>query len=1105
MPKSLVGFVAVVAFAALVNAAPVGSVKGYIRDGTGAVVPGAKIDLENSQIKFARQITSDSTGLYQFLDLPPGSYSLTVAANGFRKEVVRTVNVLVDEIVSLDFSLELGQLSEVVEVEERTVALIEPEKVSTGITFDLKMADRLPQVNRRFNDIAIATPGVTLAAPGTQAGAFAAAGSRAQSTNWMIDGINALDPQVNGPTSNFRIAEAVQEFSVTTTAPSAEFGRQSGAQVNVVTKSGSNDFHGDVFEFFRNDKLQAADFFTNKLKGTKNTLRRNQYGGVIGGRIIKDKTFFLYSWEALKLRNPIPLTAIVPTAAQRASIKDPFAANVVKFFPLPTDTTVAAGQVNYVGNLAQSQNDNTHLVRIDHNFSDHDHLMGRYIWYGGDSLTAGTLPGNGTTNTPGTQNLGLTETHTFSPTFFAEVRAGFSRNKTDFKVQDDGFNAQSVLPIPGVVDATTNPLDSGLPRVTITGYTALGGATNLPQGRITNTYELFGNFTKVAGRHTIKFGYNGRREETRRFLDGNSRGSITFNDFDSFAGLCSACNGSSLLLTSTIRTGSTLAHWYRYAHGLYIQDDYKILSNLTLNIGLRYEIPSVSTEKSLYGSNFIPGVGVILDGTNTLLDLDPTKTGRASFVYKTAPFTLPASGMRPDYNDFGPIFGFAYTPRFGGLADGKTVIRGGFRVAFDDIFNNIPVNQALNVPGVLTTTQRAGTTQPAAGYGWNLAFNQNIPLVARTSQAPGAPAVGLISFNGIDLDGRTSYAYNWNFGIQRQISNSGSIEVSYIGSAGHKLGIYVDANEPYVIVRDAGFRGTQSPNEQVFPFKQWAGAAVAKDIGNSTFHGLVISGKLRMTDSLTMNSSYTWSHAIDNSSSFFGSTNDFSSPSDSRNITAERGNGGNDQRHRFVNSFVLDVPVGKGRKFLSNANGLVNQILGGWSISGITNLTTGVPFTVYASTSVDFSGFNSLSDRPDLLTNAPLVINRGNPDGFFDPAYFGKIGSNVCPGSSTTANKVTSGCAPTGRVGTSPRNAYYGPGLINVDSSFGKTFPITERFKLEYRADFLNLLNHTNFNVTSGNRTMNSGSFGQLSQTSQFNGGDTGGPRVIQMTLKLKF
>jgi hypothetical protein len=1093
------------------TAAPVASIKGYVRDSSGAVVPNAAVELRNTATNIAQQTKSDDSGFYQFLQLNPGKYEVSTEAPGFRKSNVRGIDVLVDQIVSLDIKLDVGQVSETVEVSGAQTALVETERISTGTNLDPKMVTNLPTANRRFNDLAILTPGVTFSASGTQAGGFAAAGSRAQSTNWMIDGVNALDPQVNGPLNSFRIADAVQELSVMTSAWSAEFGRQSGAQVNVVTKSGTNQFHGTAFWFIRNDALNAADFFTNKVGGTKNILRRNQYGLTFGGPIIRDKTFFFYSWEALQQKNPLPTTGTVPTQAQRDAIRDPIAREIVKFFPLPTLPNAAAGSLNYVGNLDQSANDNTHLVRIDHTLTSKDRLSGRYIWFGGDTLAAVTLPNNGTKNTPGSQTLAVSDVHTFSPTFFAELRAGYSRNKTDFKPQDWGLNAADVLKgVPGVVDATKDPLNSGLPRVQIAGYALLGGATNLPQGRITNSYELFANFTKQSPfgwtRHTMKFGYAGRREETRRFLNGNSRGQLVFAGWDQFAGVCSTCGNQSLLQRSQIRTGDTLGHWYRYPHAFYLQDDIKVKPNFTLKFGLRYELPEVSVEKNDRATNFIDGVGPVLVGTNKLLDLDPTKRGRDAFIYRDAGFTLSRSGTQPDRNNFGPVVGFAYTPKFAQsiFGDGKTVIRGGFRVGFDEVFNNVPVNQTLNAPWVLTTEQRAGATQPSAGFGWNVAFDQNVPLVARTTQAPGAPAVGLVAFNGYDPNAPTSYAYNWNFSVQREITRTASVEVSYIGTAGHKLGIFIDANEPNVIVRDPGRRGDQAPNEQVYPFPQWGSlrGAYATFQGNSSFHGLVISGKIRAASMLTMNSSYTWGHAIDNSSAFFGSDDDAGVPVTRNRLDLERANSGNDQRHRFINLFVFDVPYGKGRRFGTNLNPVMNQVLGGWSLSAITNLTTGHPFTVFANTAVDFSGFNQLIDRPDA-GQGTLKINRGNPDAFFDPAWFGKTPGAFCPGSTTLL--ASAGCAPVGRVGTLGRNAFYGPGLINVDMTVSKSFPIRERVRLEYRADFFNVMNHTNFALVGANRSMNNGQFGQLGSTSELNGGNTGGPRVIQMTLRVVF
>ena len=693
------------------------------------------------------------------------------------------------------------------------------------------------------------------------------------------------------------------------------------------------------------------------------------------------------------------------------------------------------------------------------------------------------------------------------------MRLGYSRNIINIQPQDLGFDAATVLAgVPGVVNGSTDIANSGLPNISITGgYATLGSATNVPQARTLNTYEIFANASKTApfgwSRHTVKLGFEGRREEAKRYINGAIKGSVSFANFASFAGTCAACNGQALLTTSSKQAGDSLGYWYRYPFAFYFQDDIKVTSNLTINVGLRYELPSNVVEKSNRGTNFWDGIGPVLLGTNQQLNVDPAKKGLAAIFYTQSNVTLPRAGTTSDYNNFAPVFGFAYTPRFssgpGVLTDGKTVLRGGFRVSYDETYNNVTVNQTINPPWNLTTTQRVGVTQPAAGYGWNLAFDQNIPLVVRTTQAPGAPAVGLLGFNGLDNRAPTAYAYNWNFGLERELSRTASIDVSYLGSAGHKFGSYVNPNQPAVIIRDPGFRGAQAPNEQIFPFPQFGSVRSAAFQTNSIWNGLVITGKLRARD-LNLGGSYTWSHGLDNGSSFAGTTLDTSQPDNRYQTNLERGNSTNDQRHRFVAYYVFELPFGKGKHFLPNAHGILQQVAGGWQISGITNLFTGQPFTVYANTSVDFSGFNSLLDRPDIVGSGPLVINRGNPDNFFDPAYFGKVAGNpLCPGYSAASGvRVSAGCAPAGRVGTSPRNGYYGPGLINFDTTFSKRFPITERFGLTYRAEFFNIANHPNFSLVRNNVTMSSGQFGQMSASSPY---IYGAARVIQMTLRLDF
>ncbi len=404
----------------LLHAAPVGAVKGYVKDASGASVQGAALTLRDEKTGVQTTTQSDTNGLYQFLNLNPSVYSISVSANGFSGREAKNITVLVGQIVPLDIDLSVAAVSQSIEVSAASEVL-QTEKASTGTNITDKLVGNLPLVNRRFNDLAILTPGVSFAAPGSQAGAFASAGTRSQSTNWQIDGANAIDPNVNGPTSSYRIAEAVQEFSVETTAYSAEFGRGSGAAVNVVTKSGTNQFHGSLFEFARNDAFQATDFFTNKLGGKKNILRYNQYGGSIGGPIWKDKTFFFYSFERADQNAPTASTAVVPTLAQRASVLDPIAQQSVAVLSLANGSK-RRGWNNEFRRQHGIADEGQYAFHSDRPCNRQFRPPFRpYINYSGDTVSGGTLPTTGgTTNSPSSQNAVFSDVHTFSPNFISE-------------------------------------------------------------------------------------------------------------------------------------------------------------------------------------------------------------------------------------------------------------------------------------------------------------------------------------------------------------------------------------------------------------------------------------------------------------------------------------------------------------------------------------------------------------------------------------------------------------------------------------------------------------------------------------------------------------
>ena len=544
--------------------------------------------------------------------------------------------------------------------------------------------------------------------------------------------------------------------------------------------------------------------------------------------------------------------------------------------------------------------------------------------------------------------------------------------------------------------------------------------------------------------------------------------------------------------SSTFKTGSTLAYWDRFPWDMYWQDQYKAKDNLTINYGIRYEYPSAIYQTRNDATNFLPGVGPVLLGTNQLLTIDPTKVGPAALVLTQAPLTLSNSGVHSDKNNFAPIVGFAYTPRFSEKLFGKddTVIRAGFRVGYDDIFNNIPANMGLNAPYNLGTTQTAGVTQPGK-FSWATGFNQNVPLVKFNSA--GQPVVGLVGFSAEDPNIRSAYVYQYNFGIQRKIGNSLSFELDYQGSTGHKLGLFVDYNQPQVIVNNPAVRGNQAPNVQIYPYPTFGAVGVGKDIGNSNYNGMVATLKYQSRHGYFLQASYTLSKSIDDNSAFFGSTGELSVISDGNHINLDRGPSSFDTRQRAVVVYNVDLPVGPGHRLLGWNNGFNRQVFGGWQVSGITSAQTGQPFTVY-DTAADFSGFNQTADRPDIIGSGTLPQNNTNPDAAFSTSYFSAI-------------------PPTGRVGTSGRNQYYGPGLVNYDFTALKSFAIWgDRTRLTFRADFFNLFNHTNFSNPGHNESSTS-TFGKITQTVGSatatsvgtTAGPYGGPRQIQLSLRLQF
>ncbi len=1090
-------FITLLFVAAVLKGSPVGTVAGTIKDPAGASIANAKVTLTNLSTNAESNSTSDSQGAFQFLQLAPGNYSVSVQAAGFKTATIKNAIVEVDQITRADFSLTLGAVSDSIEVSSAT-PLLETDKTSLGSVVEQNTIAAMPLNARQFLDLALITPGTAPAGAGVQGAGFNAAGARSQSNVFFLDGVSNTDTQTNQPLTNFRITDAVQEFNVTTSVALPEFGRSTGAEVNIVTKSGGNQVHGSVFEYFRNTKLNAADFFSNALGAPKSPFNRNQFGATIGGPIIRNRTFFFLSYEGFLQSAPTVSATRVPTAADRALVTDPISQKLLQFWPTPN----ASGTNNYISNVASADKDHTGLMKIDHTFSPQDSLAFRWTEFRGNLIYPGTLPTTGgNEDNPVQRSLSLNETHTLSPTFLNEFRAGYSRNLTMRTVQDANVNAASIFtdasgnPLPGAVNSTTDPLHAGLPTITIGGgYAVLGATSSYPQGRISQTTELFDNMSKVSGKHSFRWGFHVRREDLRRYAEANSRGAFTFNTWAQFA--------AGQLQASTIRTGSTLAYWRRYPWDLYWQDTFKIKENFTLNYGVRYEYPSNIAEIRDHAANFLPGIGLVIGGTNELVTINPALSGRAALVLQQAPLTLPQSGVYSDKHELAPMVGFAYTPRFADGFFGKdsTVIRGGFRVAYDDLFNNAPSNMVNGPPYTLATTQTANVTQPGV-FPWSVGFNQNVPLVSNYGkQGPGTPTSGTIALTAVDPHLENAYVYQYNLGIQRKIGNGFSFEADYQGNTGHRLPIFIDLNQPQVIVNNPNVRGPLAPNQQIFPYPTWGKIMETKSISSSDYNGLVTTAKYQGKGSFVQ-LSYTFSKSLDYNSALYGSNGllgEAGNPADSTNLKLEHGPSSFDVRNRFVGVYVQDVPIGPGHRLMGWNNGISRQAFGGWQISGVTTLQGGTPFTV-ESGGADSNGFNqfdignaSQSDnRPNIVCNNGISQNNSNPSAAFSTACFTP--------------------ALAGKVGTSGRDQFYGPSLLNWDFATLKTFPINERFKLSFRSDFFNLFNHTNF--ANPIAYTNNANFGKITQTLGTavatnvgtTGGPVGGPRLIQLALRLQF
>ena len=1087
------------------------SIRGIVLDPSGATVQSATVMVKQIDTGLARTATTGRDGSYVLVELPIGHYQLEVRAKGFQTYLQQGITLEVNESATIGVQLKLG--SEAQEVEVRADAsLVQSTVSSLGETVMEREILDLPLDGRNFSQLGLLQTGVVPLTPGLleaggparQGQAYAVDGQRPESNNFMIDGAD----NVNAVDAGFVLKppiDAIAEFKILTHNAGAEFGRNTGSTTNIVTRSGTNSFHGAAWEFLRNDAMDASDYFSHSVQ----PLKQNQFGGTLGGPIIKDKTFFFGYYEGFRNRQGETVPATVPSAAERqgnfgelcTSLPsgafdattglcnnpqgqltffgtpvpfnqmtlftpiNPIATNILPFFPLPNN-----GANGFVSTQTLSQNNDQFGARIDHYLSRADSLNFRYMYSSGPttdplSPVGANVPGFPVGQDDRAQNFVAQETHVFSSNTIGVARFSFLRNKF---LLDQHLNHESPADL-GFLYAPTLPSAAGPPFIQVGGYASVGDPITGPRNTFQNTFDFSGSLSWIHGRHELKFGGGYRRDQINALQGIASNGFFVFANFPYSDGFASFLSGNPVVF---LQGGGDFNREIRdRAVNAYGQDNYKITSNLTLNLGLRYELPFPATENQNRVNLFVPGA------KSTVIPNAP-----AGLLYP-GDAGVPA-GLIPTQNTaFAPRVGFAWDPR----GNGKTVLSAAYGIFYEPYYTGEggPLQDPVSAPPYLKTQQISFPVNSFA----NPFYTPN-PF----SQAFPEPMTLLVVSRNLHLP----YAQDWNLNIQRAFGADWLLQIGYVGTNGVRLPRFIEGN-PAVFVPGLDSSGNPLSNENnVNQRRLYSGCTLAQpnscvyssvgeiaSIANSSYNALQASLRKRFSYGLSFLASYTWSHSIDDVSSF-NITGSASQPVAGENdlaqnpfdLAAERGPSMFDVRNRFVLSYQWSIP------FLQHSNGWYAHVLGNWQVNGIFTAMSGTPFTVFDSNDVSLQG--QAPEITGFSANRPNVIGNPNsgprtPAEWFNVSAFQKLEPD-----------------PLGRFevfGDEGRNAVVGPGYTNWDFSALKHIRLTESKELQFRGELFNLPNHTNFRLPVSD--IESPTFGQIQQDVS--------PRVIQVALKLLF
>jgi len=1092
-----------------------GSIRGKVTDGTGATVSGTQVTVIQAETGLQRTTVSDGQGSYVLVELRVGHYRLEAEANNFKKYVQEGISLDVNQTATVAIRLEVGTNTQEIEVKSDAL-MIESSSTNLGQTVGEREILDLPLNGRQFTQLGLLQPGVVPITPGlieaggtTREGqAYAVNGQRPESNNFLIDGADNFNT-VDGGFVLQPPVDAISEFRILTHTANAEFGHSTGSTTNIVTRSGSNEFHGAAWEFLRNNAMDAKSFFADSVE----PLHRNQFGGTFGGPIKRDKAFFFVYYEGVRDSQGETTRTTVPSDPERTGnfgdqcplyngtfnaqglcidnstgqlsptgqlfnyfvppntppqplpfnqlpFIDPISQNLLAYYPHAN-----SGAFTYVGTQTFVGNTDQFGVRLDHYLTVRDSLNFRYSF--GQSSQTDPLSSEGA-NVPGfpvgenqrPQNFVAQETHTFSPALVGQLRFSFLRNKL---LLDEHLNHTD----PASLGFTYEPtLESaiGPPFVQVGGYASIGDPITGPRNTYQNSFDYSGSLTWIKGRHQLKFG-GGYQYDQINVLQG-----IATNGFFVFSGFPLSNSFASFLFGQPVfflQGGGNFSRGLRgQAFNLFAQDSWRVTSRLTMNYGLRYEVPSPYTEVHNLQNLWIPG--------------------RQSTVFPTAPTGLLYPGDHGVPRGLIPTERDAFAPRVGLAWDvtgkGRTLVTSAYGIFYDPYYTGEggPLQTPISAPPYLQTPQISmpNFADPYNGQNpFNGSFAQPMTLLT------------------LDPNLRLPYAQDWNLNVEQALGNDWLLQVGYIGTKGTKLPRFIEANPT---VYDPNLTPAENMNlmdqrrlysgcmVQVPAPCTFSSVGEIAGIADSTYNALQVSLRKRFSHGLYMMASYTFSKTLDDASTFnitgsasqsVAGENDLAqNPFD---VKAEYGRSMFDARHRFVVSYQWNLP------WFNHPQNWYGHVLAGWQVNGITTIMSNTPFTVYDSSDSSLQG--SAPEISGFYSSRPNIV--GDPN------------TGTCPGGIAVRtpqcwfNTTAFQQAQPGMFGNVGRNTLNGPAFQQWDFSALKMIPIHENVNLQFRAELFNIFNNVNFVLP--NNDINSPNFGQITAAQS--------GRVVQLALKLLF